>query len=404
MRATDERGPSRRWATARATVTGGGFDPPGSPANATARARRGSISLDWENPESGDAPAGYVIEREVLGVRGSGQLNQVTTLTVRQDATSYVDRLNAEQGSVVVYRVYSVDVHGFRSEPATLSVRYGPAGRPHLVRGVAVNDALVTWRPPAEYRAGQDAAEEVRETEGHTAEEILAATTGPALPDDRWVTRYRIEVNTWRWRKLAPHGPEGDVRIYNGSNTSWTEVAIVEEGSEQFRVGYFNIEDSELLDHEDSILIRVSAHNGRGWGAPTFMWKLEGGAVKTNEEVFLDRGTVELLSPRKPNLATQPIDESFFKLMMASNMPLERFGLETIEIQTRRDGGEWAHLDLQAAEPIHQLPDGENPEHYVYIDSYADDCGAVDYRIRVTNTEGEVSGWSNTLTVSCPSQ
>ena len=133
------------------------------------------------------------------------------------------------------------------------------------------------------------------------------------------------------------------------------------------------------------------------------MWKLEGGEVKTNEEVYLDRGTVELLSPRKPNLAAQPIDESFFKLLLASNMPLERFGLETIEIQTRRDGGEWDHLDLQAAEPIHQLPEGEDPEHYVYIERYAEDCGAVDYRIRVINTEGDVSGWSNTLTVSCPS-
>ena len=342
----------------------------------------------------------------MLGERGTGQINHFETVRDdrQDDRTEYIDYIQREVGTQVDYYVYSVDTHGFRSAPVKLSLTLGPEGQPHLVRGVAVNDALITWRPPAEYRAGKDAAEEVEETEGHTAEEMLTATTGPALPNDPWVTRYRIEVNTWRWRKLAPHGPEGDVRIYNGSNTSWTEVAIVEEGSEQFRVGYFNIEDSELLDHEDSILLRVSAYNGIGWGAPSFMWKLEGGTVKTNEEVYLDRGTVELLPPRKPNLAIQPIDESFFKLLMASNMPLERFGLESIEIQTRRDGGEWAHLDLQAAEPIHQLPDGEDPEHYFYIDSYAEDCGVVDYRIRVTNTEGDVSGWSNTLTVSCPNQ
>ena len=402
--ALDQVGPGREYSLGRAMVTDA-FDPPEPPVNATAEDFLDRVELDWDAPPGDNPPTGYVVEREVLGERGTGQVNHFETVRDdrQDDGTGYIDYIQREVGTRVDYYVYSVNTHGFRSAPVKLSLTLGPAGRPHQVRGVAVNDALITWRPPAEYRAGQDAAEKVREKEGHTAEEILTATTGSALPDDRWVTKYRIEVNTWRWRKLAPHGPEGDVRIYNGSNTSWTEVAIVEEGSEQFRVGYFNIEDSELLDHEDSILIRVSAYNGRGWGAPSFMWKLEGGAVKTNEEVYLDRGTVELLSPRKPNLATQPIDELFFKLLMASNMPLERFGLETIEIQTRRDGSEWTLLDRQAAEPIHQLPDGEDPEHYVYIDRYAEDCGAVDYRIRVTNTKGEVSGWSNTLTVSCPS-
>ena len=402
--ALDQVGPGPEYSLGRATVTDA-FDPPEPPVNATAEAFPDRVELDWDAPPGDNPPTGYVVEREVLGERGTGQINHFETVRDdrQDDRTEYIDYIQREAGTRVDYYVYSLDTHGFRSAPVKLSLTLGPEGQPHLVRGVAVNDALITWRPPAEYRAGKDAAEEVRETEGHSAEEILTATTGSALPDDRWVTRYRIEVNTWRWRKLAPHGPEGDLRIYDGNNRNWTEVDIVEEGSEQFRVGYFNIDDSELLDHEDSILIRVSAYNGRGWGAPTFMWKLEGGEVKTNEEVYLDRGTVELLSPRKPNLAIRPIDGTFFNLLMASNMPLERFGLETIEIQTRRDGGEWAHLDLQAAEPIHQLPDGEDPEHYVYIDSYADDCGAVDYRIRVTNTEGEVSGWSNTLTVSCPS-
>ena len=404
--ALDQVGPSQEYSLGTATVTDA-FDPPDPPVNATAEAFLNRVELDWGAPPGDNPPTSYVVEREVLGERSTGQVNHFETVRDdrQDDRTEYIDYIRREVGTRVDYYVYSVDVRGFRSAPVKLSLTLGPAGHPHLVRGVAVNDALITWQPPAEYRAGQDAAEKVRETEGHTAAEVLTATTKSALPDDPWVTKYRIEVNTWRWRKLAPHGPEGDLRIYNGSNTSWTEVAIVEEGSEQFRVGYFNIEDSELLDHEDSILIRVSAYNGRGWGAPSFMWKLEGGEVRTNEEVYLDRGTVELLSPRKPNLEAQPIeDESFFRLLMASNMPLERFGLETIEIQTRREGGEWTHLDQQAAEPIHQLPVREgDPEHYVYIERYAEDCGAVDYRIRVINTKGEVSVWSRTLTVSCPS-
>ena len=82
--ATDERGPSRWRATAWATVTGGGFDPPAPPVNLTATNRPGSITLKWDHPGIDVAPVApnhYVIEREVVGDRGAGGVrDQVTTI------------------------------------------------------------------------------------------------------------------------------------------------------------------------------------------------------------------------------------------------------------------------------------------------------------------------------------
>ena len=270
--ALDEDGPSEEYSRSTATVTDA-FDPSSKPVNATADAYPDRVELDWDAPQGDDPPTGYAVERAVLGERGTGQTNHFETVRDdrQNDRTEHTDYIERERGTLVDYYVYSVDIHGFRSAPVRLSVTLGPAGSRHTPRLVEINEGLITWLPPAEYRAGRDAANEVRKREGHTGAELLAATVSTGLPDDRWVTRYRIEVNTWRWRKLRPHGPEGDLRIYDLSNASWETVAIVGEASEdygpdpnEFRRGFFNIRDSDLLDHGDSILIRVSADNGMG--------------------------------------------------------------------------------------------------------------------------------------------
>ena len=178
----------------------------------------------------------------------------------------------------------------------------------------------------------------MKEKEGHTGEQVLAATVNTGLPDDPWVTRYRIEVNTWEWRKLRPHGPEGDLRIYDVDNDSWQEVAIVGEGgaegygpdSNEFRFRHFNIEDSDLLHHGDSILVRVSADNGFGWGPPSFLWELSGGTLQTREDAYLDRGSVELLPLRRPSLDfTTGIDP--FWLLRIGDSPQHAPGTVRVE-------------------------------------------------------------------------
>ena len=89
---------------------------------------------------------------------------------------------------------------------------------------------------------------------------------------------------------------------------------------------------------------------------------------------------------------------------MARNMPLERYGLETIEIEIRSEGGAWESLSKQEAINIHVLVIDEDHHHYVFLEDYRADCEPVDHRIRMINTMGEVSEWSDTLTVSCPGQ
>ena len=326
--------------------------------------------------------------------------------------TEYIDFIERERGAWVNYYVYSVDIRGFRSTPVRLSVTLGPDGSPHTPRNVSVSRALITWLPPAEYHAGRDAAQKVQEKEGHTGEQMLAATVNTALADDPWVTRYRIEVNTWKWRKLRPHGSEGDLRIYDVDNASWETVAIVGEGgserygpdSNEFRFRHFNIEDSALLDHGDSILIRVSADNGLGWGAPSFLWELSGSTVMNRGDAYLDRGSVELLPLRKPTLTAEYLGGDRYLLSLADNMPLERYGIETLRLEFRTEGGAWELRTENDAMSMHHSDEERGDYRFFFVVQTREDCAPVDYRLRVTNTKGEVSEWSNTLTESCPGQ
>ena len=417
--ALDEVGPHPDFSRSTATVTDA-FDPPGKPVNVTADPHPDRVELDWDEPPDGDQPTGYVVERVVLGERGTGQVNHFETVRDDQpdNRTEYIDFIKRERGALTSYYVYSVDIRGFRSAPVKLSVRLGPDGSAHTPRKVSVNRALITWLPPAEYHAGREAANKVRETEGHTGEQMLAATVNTALADDPWVTRYRIEVNTWKWRKLRPHGSEGDLRIYDVDNASWETVAIVGEGAPkatvrtQMNSGFatFNIEDSDLLHHGDSILIRVSADNGLGWGAPSFLWELlwelSGSTVMNREDAYLDRGSVELLPVRnrKPTLIAEHFARDNFVMFLADNMPLERYGIETIRIENRSEGAAWELRTENDAMELHHFDEERDDYRFEFLDQYREDCAPVDYRLRVTKTKGEVSDWSNTLTVSCPGQ
>ena len=422
----DDVGPHPEFSRSTGTVTDA-FDPPGKPVNVTAEAYPDRVELDWDEPEEGASPVAYVVERVVPGERGTGQVNHFETVRDDQpdNRTFYTDFIQRERGALVNYYVYSADIRGFRSAPVKLEVRLGPDGSAHTPRLVSVDRALITWLPPAEYHAGRDAAEKVKEKEGHTGEQVLAATVNTGLPDDPWVTRYRIEVNTWEWRKLRPHGPEGDLRIYDVDNDSWQEVAIVGEGgaegygpdSNEFRFRHFNIEDSDLLHHGDSILVRVSADNGFGWGPPSFLWELSGGTLQTREDAYLDRGSVELLPLRRPSLGFTTGIPGYYELEIARNMPPERYGLKTIRIENRSGGGGWELLttleghdlesNLQDEQEVAEFLDIELEDAYQRfwrLEQYREDCAPVDYRARVSNTKGEVSVWSKTLTVSCPGQ
>ena len=424
----DEVGPHPEFSRSNGTVTDA-FNPPGKPVNVTAEAYPDRVELDWDEPEEGASPVAYVVERVVLGERGTGQVNHFETVRDDQpdNRTEYIDYIQRERGAWVNYYVYSADIRGFRSAPVKLTVRLGPDGSAHTPRLVSVNEALITWLPPAEYDAGRDAADKVREEEGHTGEQILSATVNTGLPNDPWVTRYRIEVNTWKWRKLRPHGPEGDLRIYDVDNDSWQEVAIVGEGgaegygpdSNEFRFRHFNIEDSDLLHHGDSILVRVSADNGFGWGPPSFLWELSGSALQTREDAYLDRGSVELLPLRRPSLdfTLELTLSGYYELEIARNMPPERYGIASIKIEIRSGGGGWENLvTLEDFFLEDQFEDEQDLaeelgievedayQRFWYLGQQREDCVTVDFRARVTNTKGEVSDWSKTLTASCDSQ
>ena len=242
----DEVGPHPEFSRSNGKVTDA-FNPPGKPVNVTAEAYPDRVELDWDEPEEGASPVAYVVERVVLGERGTGQVNHFETVRDDQpdNRTEYIDYIQRERGAWVNYYVYSADIRGFRSAPVKLTVRLGPDGSAHTPRLVRVNEALITWLPPAEYDAGRDAADKVREEEGHTGEQILSATVNTGLPNDPWVTRYRIEVNTWKWRKLRPHGSEGDLRIYDVHNAqlggrwpSWGREAPRATGRTQMNSGF----------------------------------------------------------------------------------------------------------------------------------------------------------------------
>ena len=98
-------------------------------------------------------------------------------------------------------------------------------------------------------------------------------------------------------------------------------------------------------------------------------------------------------------------------------MPPERYGIASIEIQIRSGGGGWELLttleghdlesNLQDEQEVAEFLDIELEDAYQRfwrLEQYREDCAPVDYRARVSNTKGEVSVWSKTLTVSCPGQ
>ena len=100
------------------------------------------------------------------------------------------------------------------------------------------------------------------------------------------------------------------------------------------------------MDHNESIVIRVSADNGFGWGPPSFLWELSGGTLQTREDAYLDRGSVELLPLRRPTLGfTTGSIPGYYELEIARNMPPERYGIASIKIENRSGGGGWENIE-----------------------------------------------------------
>ena len=94
--ALDQVGPGPEYSLGRATVTDA-LDPPEPPVNATAEAFPDRVELDWDVPPGDNPPTGYAVEREVLGERGTGQVNQFETVRDdrRDDRTEYIDYIQA---------------------------------------------------------------------------------------------------------------------------------------------------------------------------------------------------------------------------------------------------------------------------------------------------------------------